>query len=64
MEEKKIKQTCWDNAIHSYGTGYIFQQRAALFRNRIKLLTFLGIVVPLSIGSIVMSVVWTKSENT
>ena len=59
MEENKIKQKCWDkcwdNAIHSYGTGYIFQQRAELLKKKIKILTFLGIVVPLSIGSIVMS---------
>jgi mobilome CxxCx(11)CxxC protein len=55
MEENKIKKKCWDNAIHSYGTGYIFQQRAAILKNRLKILTFSGIVVPLSIGSIVMS---------
>ncbi len=55
MNDNKIKQQCWDKAVHSYGTGYIFQQRAAILKNRIKILTFFGIAVPLSIGSIVMS---------
>lgn len=57
MEQQldKLRSKCWDKAIYSYGTGYIFEQRASLFKRRLRILTFLGIVVPLSIGSVVLN---------
>ena len=50
-----IRVKCWDRALEAYGTGYIFERRAASLRVRLKVLAFLGIVVPASIGSVVLA---------
>lgn len=52
---EQIRQKCWDRALEAYGTGHIFEQRAICFRRRLRILTFLGIAVPATIGSIVLS---------
>jgi mobilome CxxCx(11)CxxC protein len=52
--EDKI-QECWDKALHDYGTGYIFEQRANRYRRRLKILNFLGIAVPASAGALFLS---------
>lgn len=50
-----IKQRCWDEALYSFGTAYIFVQRANRHRILRRILSFLGIVVPLTMGSIYLS---------
>ena len=50
-----IRLKCWDRAFEAYGTGYIFEHRAGCLRVRLKVLAFLGIIVPASIGSIVLA---------
>ncbi|MEI2610110.1 MAG: mobilome CxxCx(11)CxxC protein [Candidatus Promineifilaceae bacterium] len=50
-----IRKQCWDEALYAYGTAYIFEQRAQRFSKLLKRLTFLGLVVPAAIGSIVLS---------
>ena len=46
---------CWDAAVHTFATAKIFNRRARLLRKRVRRLTFLGIVVPASVGSVVLS---------
>ena len=55
-EQKAIQGQCAIKALEAYGTGYIFEQRAARFRNRLRILAFLGIAVPASVGFIVLSI--------
>ena len=55
MDIDNIRKTCWEKAYHAYATSYIFEQRANLYGRRLKFLTFLGIVVPLAIGTIYLS---------
>ena len=43
---------CNDNALHCYNTAYIFEKRAAAIRRKLRVLTFLGIAVPASVGAI------------
>lgn len=46
---------CADNALHSYGTAYIFEKRASSIQDKIRWLSFLGVAVPASVGAIVGS---------
>lgn len=56
MEESDtLRSQCWNNALHSFGTAYIFERRASHFRLRLRLLSFLGIIVPLLVGYIVIT---------
>jgi len=50
-----LRTQCWDNALYAFGTAYIFEQRAATLRKRLRLLQFVGLVVPLTVGSMVMA---------
>lgn len=51
----QIRQKCWDRALEAFGTGYIFEKRANRLRYQLRILTFLGIVVPLVAGAIVLA---------
>jgi mobilome CxxCx(11)CxxC protein len=42
---------CADQALHHYGTAYIFEKRAARTRWKIKLLNFFGIAAPAAVGA-------------
>jgi len=55
MDLSAIRQKCWDKAVHAHGTGYIFEERARALGKKIRLLAFLGIAVPASIGGIVLA---------
>jgi mobilome CxxCx(11)CxxC protein len=46
---------CWDKAIYSYGTGYIFEMRAASARSKLTILQFMGVISPLLVGSVIIS---------
>ncbi|OPY11275.1 MAG: hypothetical protein A4E69_02924 [Syntrophus sp. PtaB.Bin138] len=47
------RRLCADAALKCHGTAYIFERRASSIRRRIKLLSFLGIAVPASVGAII-----------
>jgi mobilome CxxCx(11)CxxC protein len=47
---------CWDRAVECFGTGRIFQLRAEQLAKSMRVLDFLGIVVPLLVGGIAASV--------
>jgi mobilome CxxCx(11)CxxC protein len=44
----------WKLAIYAYGTAIIFQKRSRRYRGLIRALTYIGIVVPLLIGGVVL----------
>lgn len=46
---------CIDRAFYAYGTSRIFERRAQSLGKKRTVITFLGIVVPLTVGSIVLS---------
>jgi mobilome CxxCx(11)CxxC protein len=50
-----LRRKCWERAEESYGTAHIFARRANLHRALLRGLTFLGVVVPVVAGSIVLS---------
>jgi len=47
------RRRCNDNALHSFGTAYIFEKRASSIRKSINLLTFLGIATPAMVGAVI-----------
>jgi mobilome CxxCx(11)CxxC protein len=53
--EDQIKKECWDNSFHNLGTSYIFQERVKCYKILIKIITILGLAVPLILGGIVLS---------
>ncbi len=50
-----ICKECWERAFHSFGTAYIFEKRTKKLRKKLQFLTFLGIVVPVTVGSLIIS---------
>src|SRR3989304_6903481 len=50
-----LRQECWDRAIQTFGTAYLFEIRARRLQRRTRSLTFLGIVVPVTVGGIILS---------
>lgn len=52
---ENIRKQAWDEAILTYGTAYIFEQRSHKFRRLLRIPAFLGIVVPMTVGVIYLS---------
>lgn len=52
-KEEQIRQECWDKAIHTIGTSYVFSLKANTYKKRIKIITALGVVAPLLLGATV-----------
>lgn len=55
QEQPAVRQTCWQRAVHAYGSAAIFERRAQGLQRRLKALTFLGIAVPVTVGGVIMS---------
>ena len=51
----KLKGDCWNNALHSFGTAYIYSKRSVFISRLLKGNNFLGIIVPVLIGGIATS---------
>lgn len=49
------RSQCWDNAIHAFGTSYIFQQRARRLKTRLQWVNYIGIATPVLVGSLALS---------
>ena len=46
-----IRKQCWTEAVHCFATAFVFEDRARRLKKRGRLLTFLGIVLPASVGA-------------
>lgn len=55
MDNEKLMILCWNKALYSVGTSYIFNKRSMMFRRRLGLINLLGIIVPLTIGAFVLT---------
>lgn len=49
--EETIRQECWNKSFHALGTSYVFQLKAKSYKTWIRIITILGIVVPLLLGA-------------
>ena len=50
-----LTKHCIDRAFYAYGTSRIFEQRCQKLRKGRNAITFLGVAVPLSVGSLILS---------
>lgn len=47
------RQDCWNGALHAFGYGYLYNQKAGRLKKLLKFNAFLGILIPLLIGAVV-----------
>jgi mobilome CxxCx(11)CxxC protein len=50
-----VRSQCWDEAINTFGTAYVFEERARKLKLRLQLLNFVGLGVPIIVGLTVMT---------
>jgi len=57
LDEKynNLRNICWKKAVDCYGTASIFEKRVRKLKHKIRLLRFIGILVPLLVGGVVIS---------
>ena len=48
----QIRQDCRDKALHCLGTSYVFQKKAERLEKLSRLISLLGVIVPLLIGGV------------
>jgi mobilome CxxCx(11)CxxC protein len=54
-ETSIIRCQSWDKAIHAFATSYIFQRRARVRKRQLQILTYVGLVVPFTVGGLVLA---------
>lgn len=54
-EALALRMQCWDDALNSYATSYIFQRRARILKTRLQWITYIGFVVPMIVGLLVLA---------
>lgn len=55
MGDSDFIKRCAEKEIYAYGTAYIFESRSRSLRFRLRILSFLSLAVPLSVGGIAMA---------
>jgi mobilome CxxCx(11)CxxC protein len=50
-----LRVQCRNDALNAYGTSYIFQRRARLLKSRVQWITYIGFVVPMVVGLLVLA---------
>lgn len=53
-QQSKLKQECWNRALYAYGTAWLFRHRQNSLRWKLGTTQFLGVVVPVSVGSVAL----------
>lgn len=53
--QQKLQQECWNRALYAYGTAWLFRRRQNSLRWKLRAIQFLGVVVPVSVGSVALS---------
>ncbi len=53
MKSEELRIECWNRALNARGTSYIFSIRADKYKRLIRLITVLGIIVPILLGGVV-----------
>ncbi|WP_052600199.1 mobilome CxxCx(11)CxxC protein [Aureispira sp. CCB-QB1] len=51
----KLRQECWNDALHTFGTGYIYSERAINLKWYLRSISFLGILIPILLGGLVVA---------
>lgn len=51
VKEEEIRKECWDKSLYALGTSYVFQLKTKFYKVWIRIITILGLVVPLLLGA-------------
>ena len=51
--EQQLRQECWEKRFYSFGTAKIFERRALKLGRKRRLITFLGLATPITLGAFV-----------
>ena len=54
-EALQLRGMCWDNAIHTFGTSYVFQRRTRVMKRRLMWVNYVGVAIPVTVGAIVLT---------
>lgn len=46
----QIRTECWNKSFHALGTSYVFELKSKFYKKWIRIITILGLVVPLLLG--------------
>lgn len=66
-EADRIREDCWDTALHSFGYSFLFKRRYRIYRAFLRILLFIGFATPLAVGALALSfglnqwVIWVAS---
>lgn len=47
-----MRTICWDTALHCFGYSYIFKRRYRIYRFWLRVLLFVGLATPLTVGAL------------
>ena len=50
-----IRKECHENKFHSYGKSYVYGARVNKYERRLRIINFIGLVIPLSFGGYSLS---------
>ena len=53
-KESKLRKTAWNNSLHTFGKGFIFDKRAQKYAIYVNILKVFGIVTPVAVGATAM----------
>jgi mobilome CxxCx(11)CxxC protein len=54
-EIDNLRITCWDTALHCFGYSYLFKHRYRRYRFWLRVLLFVGLATPLTVGGLAIS---------
>ncbi len=55
MVDSDFVKRCAEKEIYAFGTAYLFEERSRSLRFKLRIITFLSLAVPLSVGGISMT---------
>lgn len=55
VDRDGLRRECWLGALHAFGTSHVFQRRARRLNLKLRLLTYTGIALPLTVGATAVS---------
>lgn len=53
--DNALRLEAWELAFHAYGTAFIFRERFRRYRRKLRILAFVGLIVPLAVGGFVLA---------
>lgn len=56
------RRHCNDNALHCFGTAYIFEKCASSIRYKLRVIAFLGIAVPAAVGALISTFLFKPDQ--